>query len=383
MKLFRPTHLRLEFRDSPEARLARLISGSADGGEGSWFASAAHLDGEVALAPGDLEWISRVPEAGLEVQATASAAVERLLEAGVLLSDDPRHAAHAQRDAKLRADGWWGPAALAQRLGRWDGVDVAAIEACEGRRDIAQMLAERGPPPGESLTLRPEAQSLRLPTPQGTALDDLLAARTTCRNFDAHSSPPLADLAQLLHRVFAAQGRQELAPGAVMLKKNSPSGGGLHAIEAYLLVQRVDGLAPGLYHYQCTSHALEPLRSLSPQQAAATARELVAGQDWFANAPVLVLLAARFARTFWKYPNHAKAWKVIQLDAGHLSQNLYLSATEQGYGAFITAAINDECAERLFELDGITTGAIAVCGFGKRAAEKTHVEFDPLDKAVR
>ena len=92
---------------------------------------------------------------------------------------------------------------------------------------------------------------------------------------------------------------------------------------------------------------------------------------------------SRFDRSFWKYPDHAKAWKVIQLDAGHLSQNFYLSATERGYGAFVTAAINDACAERAFELDGITSGAVAVCGFGKRAAEGENVELDPLGKAVR
>jgi SagB-type dehydrogenase family enzyme len=121
----------------------------------------------------------------------------------------------------------------------------------------------------------------------------------------------------------------------------------------------------------------------APEELAACAYELVAGQAWFANPPVMVLMAARFQRNYWKYRNHPKSWKVIQLDAGHLSQNLYLSATELGYGAFITGAINDRCAERLFGLDGITTGAVAVSGFGKRGAEKTHVEFDPLGKAVR
>jgi putative peptide maturation dehydrogenase len=150
-----------------------------------------------------------------------------------------------------------------------------------------------------------------------------------------------------------------------------------------VLAQRVDGIAPGLYHYQCVEHALEPMRPLREAEAATLAHELVAGQPWFANAPVLVLMAARFDRCFWKYPDHAKAWKVIQLDAGHLSQNLYLSATELGYGAYITGAINDRCAERLFELDGMRTGAVAVCGFGKRAAELVDVEFDPLGKAVR
>jgi hypothetical protein len=66
-----------------------------------------------------------------------------------------------------------------------------------------------------------------------------------------------------------------------------------------------------------------------------------------------------------------------------LSQNFYLSATEFGYGAFITGAINDAIAERAFGLDGIATGALAVCGLGKRAAELKMVELDPLGKAVR
>jgi len=169
-----------------------------------------------------------------------------------------------------------------------------------------------------------------------------------------------------------------------MLKKHSPSGGGLHPIEAFLLVQRVEGVAPGLYHYQCVRHELERLCELSAQEAEGAASELVAGQSWFANAPVLVLMAARFPRTFWKYRNHPKAWKVIQLDAGHLSQTLYLSATELGYGAFITGAINDCCAERLFGLDAMSNGAIAISGFGKRDARSgNNFEFDPLGKVPR
>jgi len=385
MKLFRPAHLRFEFRDSLDARLARLLSGAGAGSEGSWFATAAHLDEEVEIQADDLRLVERVPEQGIEAAQLASdaGAIARLLEQGVLLSDDARHAGHAARDAAVRAAGWWGPAALAQRLARWDGVDVAAIEEREGRRGIARLLADNGLPPSESFACRPEAPPICLPAPARTALDELLAARTTCRNFDPAASVPLAQLSLLLHRVFGAQGSQALAPGAVMLKKNSPSGGGLHPIEAFALVQRVDGLAAGLYHYQCIEHVLEPLRSMAQAEAASAARELVAGQAWFADAPVLVLMAARFQRNFWKYPNHAKAWKVVQLDAGHLSQNFYLSATESGYGAFVTGAINDRCAERLFELDGIGIGAIAVCGLGKRAAEQVNVEFDPLGKAVR
>jgi putative peptide maturation dehydrogenase len=384
MKLHRPAHVRFEYREGPDDRLRALLSAGATGPAGSWVATAAHLDAEVDVTAAELQAYAAIPEHGIDSADFGgdAAVVAKLLACGLLLSDGPASAAHSARDAALRATGWWGPAALLQRLSRWDGVDVAAMEAQEGKRGIARLLQEQGRPPTESFRARRPADAIALPEPAAGALDELFAGRATCRNFDA-SSVPLADLAQVLHRVFGVHGSQELAPGAVMLKKNSPSGGGLHPVEAFVLAQRVDGIAPGLYHYQCVDHALEPMRPLREAEAATLAHELVAGQPWFANAPVLVLMAARFDRSFWKYPDHAKAWKVIQLDAGHLSQNFYLSATERGYGAFVTAAINDACAERCFELDGTTIGAVAVCGFGRRAANGDNVELDPLGKAVR
>src|SRR5205085_9636344 len=91
--------------------------------------------------------------------------------------------------------------------------------------------------------------------------------------------------------------------------------------------------------------------------------QAVAQQHWFADAHVLVVLAPRFARTFWKYRRHAKAYRVIALEAGHLSQNLYLAATDAGLGAFITGAINEVFLEQAFGLDPVCEGALAVCGF--------------------
>jgi putative peptide maturation dehydrogenase len=388
MLLMRPALMSIELRDSPEFSLESLIAGG-DGLaiEGRWFAQAAHLGVEVALATDDLRVLEAVPSGGtLQRQALEASfgaePVARLVAAGLLLGDHEAHAELRQRDAVLRETAWWGPAAVVQSFGRWEGVDVSADEARDGKRTLAGMIARNGPPPCEALGLSAPEERKRLPPSTHSSLDDLLAARATCRNFDAHAQLPLRDLATQLHRVFAAQATQELANGAVMLKKHSPSGGGLHPIEAFALVQRVDGLAPGLYHYHCVDHALEPMSMLTPERASACARELVAGQSWFATAPVLVLMAARFQRNFWKYRNHAKSWKVIQLDAGHLSQTFYLSATDLGYGAYVTGAINDRCAERLFGLDGLSIGAVAVCGFGARAPAD-HFEFDPLGKVPR
>lgn len=389
MRIKRPRHFFAYPVSQPELSLPELLAG----GRGvafrtEWRGLTPFMPGEISLTFDDMALIDAIPpEEGGDRDTLATRfgpeRVDRLIDAGLLLGDHPEHESLRRRDETITAAGWWKLAALVQGQGRWQGVDIAADEAREGRRTLEKMTQESGPLPPEVLETRPRETWQRLSAPRKTDLDDLLARRATCRNFDPDFSLPLEDLGASLHRVFGAQATQELAPGIVALKKNSPSGGGLHPIEAYVLVQRVQGLAQGLYHYQPVAHALEPMRLATTEELAAMAHELVAGQHWFANAPVQVLMAARFRRNYWKYRNHSKAWKVIQLDAGHLSQNLYLSATEQGYGAFVTGAINDECAERLFELDGVTVGAIAVCGFGRRAEGLLTTEFDPLGKSVR
>ena len=180
----------------------------------------------------------------------------------------------------------------------------------------------------------------------------------------------------MLERVFSAQEQVRVSADAVFLKKTSPSSGGLHPTEAYLIVQNVEGVAPGLYHYHPVDHALEPL---PPPELPLDgfARLALAGQHWFADAPVLVVLTPRFARSFWKYRHHAKAYRALILDSGHLSQTLYLSATELGLGAFVTSAINEVDIEEAFGLDPLQESPLAICGFGWRAERMETAEFDP------
>jgi putative peptide maturation dehydrogenase len=389
MRLSRPAMLMVERRVREEFSMRSLLEGG-NGLEtrGCWVALAPALGTEVEVDLQDLACLEAVPprewRERIELEERFGVArIAALVASGLLVGDDEARATLRERERLLQDTWWWTPAAVTQVFSRWQGIDVVADAPQDGSRSVAGMVERQGLPPPAAASYRNRAEWVELPEPGRTALDDLLAARSTCRNFDAAAPVRLEELASLLHRVFGAQAVTEPRPGVHMLKKNAPSGGGLHAIEAFVLAQRVDGLDPGFYHYQCQAHALEPLAAAPEEGTRHVALELVAGQHWFADAPVLLLLAARFQRNYWKYREHAKAWKVLQLDAGHLSQLLYLGATEMGYGAFITAAINDECAERLFELDGLSSGAIAVCGFGKRSGAQANLEFDPNGKAVR
>jgi putative peptide maturation dehydrogenase len=282
------------------------------------------------------------------------------------------------RDRKLRETDWRPAAAVMHFASRWRGVDTEALQQRFVEELEGNLLDRLGPAPPPVRERVPANARVPLAKPAPSPLDGLLDGRVTCRNFAAERALPRADFAAVLYRTYGARIVDDYAPGVQILKKGVPSAGGLHPTEAYLLVRHVEGIAPGLYHYHPIDHALEPIRLLAPDEASALARRFVGAQAYLVGAHAFVIPTSRFRRNFWKYRNHAKAYRALVLDIGHLSQTMYLAATELGLAAFITAAVNEVDIEDAFGLDPLEEGPLAVTGFGIRAAERSEVEFDPL-----
>lgn len=368
----------------------------------AWFAHAPHLPAAVEVdaahvpllgALGAVDWIERgTLDARFGVDA-----VDALLAAALLVAQPTADAMPA--DERFRAIGWYAAAAVAHMAGRWEAVDGPKGMAEQDVDSNEGLLRNHGAPPPHALPSAQPDADIALPRSDRDEFDALLDTRATCRNYDVQASVPLTTFSHLLARVFGARGIGHPAPDFDVFKRTSPSGGSLHPTECYLIVQRVEGVAPGLYRYRIDAHALEPVapRIAPPQPGdlgtqalgdaapcAWTAEELrafariaVAGQDFFADASVLCVLAPRFHRNFWKYRNHAKAYRVCVLDVGHLSQTLQLCATQAGLGPFVTGAINEIDLERAFGMTSYLQSPLVVCGFGPRAATLVKSEFDP------
>jgi putative peptide maturation dehydrogenase len=369
----------------PREQLAFDLALVASGGNGlrstlQWFALAPPRDAEIELSADEVALLGALSPTQWAAfdelsRLHARAALESLLAKDLIVAQGTDTAA---RDEMLRDTHWRSTSAALHYGSRWRGIDTEAIQKDLAESGDGDLLAKLGAPP---VLVRERAQAherVALRRAQGSSLDDLLGCRVTCRNFDRTRALPHEQFVTVLQRAWGARAVQDFAPGVPLLKKGVPSAGGLHATECYLLVQHVEGVAPGLYHYHPVEHALEPIRLLRAEEAAAIARKFVAGQNYFVDAHVMAIAVSRFRRNFWKYRNHAKAYRALVLDVGHISQTQYLAATEHGLAAFITAAINEVDIEQAFGLDPIEESPLAVTGFGIRAAERNEVEWDPL-----
>jgi putative peptide maturation dehydrogenase len=374
------------YDDFPFLDIGLLLRGTVEPATVRQVYALSILRGEaIPLSAGELELAAATPSDDW-VEAADEEAARELARKGVLLSDehDPELGTLRARHESLERMGWNLEAALYYFSSRWSGIDLRRLAGQDEAADLLPPTDEAvrafvdrfGPPPAAfSSAVAPLAvRELPLVERKGELYDLLLRRRTT-RSFDRGARLTQRELAVVLRYVFGYHGYAPLLGRVTTLKRTSPSAGGFHPIDAYPLVTAVDGLDPGLYHYDAAEHALELLAPLRVDEARAAATAFVCGQTYFGDAHVLLVLAARFDRAFWKYRDHRKALTALVMDAAHLSQTLYLVATELGLGAFVTAAVNNADIEERLGLDGYRQGVLAVCGFGRPAAEPS--PFDP------
>nr|WP_283779142.1 SagB family peptide dehydrogenase [Streptomyces durmitorensis] len=201
------------------------------------------------------------------------------------------------------------------------------------------------------------------PCPLGPASEQLSAVvekRRSVRSF--HERPvPLLLLAALLGR--AARVRGFLPPlEHQQTQRPSPSGGGRHSLEIYVLARAVDGLPAGAHHYDPFDHALEHLAPWDARLDELTDRLITRPGRMDRTAPVSFYLTSYTARTSWKYGRMALS--LIYRDAGCLMQTLCLTATDLGLAACpigaidapVTAPFLRDTDEELMHVGGFALG---------------------------
>ena len=129
--------------------------------------------------------------------------------------------------------------------------------------------------------------------------------------------------------------------------RTAPSAGALYPIETYLIVNNVESLNPGIYHYAIRKHQLEVLNEGRFGKDTAIA---ALGQRMAMDAPVVFVWTAIFQRSKWKYDQ--RAYRYIYLDAGHIAENLALAAVDLELGSCQIGALYDDEINNLLGIDG-------------------------------
>lgn len=205
----------------------------------------------------------------------------------------------------------------------------------------------------------PEAgERVALPAPQESPLLKLVKSRASCRRYNLRPMP-LSTLGTLLGAAYGAGRIAALPDGPKVLFRTVPSAGGLFPLELYVVIQSVEGIADGLHHYAVRRHCLELVKtgSLFAEQ-----HGVLLADPFVRDANVVVFIAAVFGRTQKKYG--PRGYRYILLEAGHVAQNLCLSATERGLGSLCMGGFMDSKLNRFLGLDGVREAAVYGVGIG-------------------
>ena len=191
-------------------------------------------------------------------------------------------------------------------------------------------------------------------------LQDAIARRRSQRAFDPERPVSAAELGTVLQLSYGITGTSRLGEGVTQYLRAVPSGGGLYPLELYLVVQRVEDVPPGLYHYRVGRHALEQLEA-GDQSGRLTRSET----DWgmSATAAFVLVIAAVFARSTVKY--RERGYRFVLFEAGMVAGQAGLVAECQGIRSCQMGGFVDDELSAVFGLDGTDEAAILPVCFGR------------------
>ncbi len=196
---------------------------------------------------------------------------------------------------------------------------IRAMHTASSLPDTAAVAAWRSTPPhvmrpaptGPRTALHPFAED-ELPS---DSIEKVIVRRGSTRQF-AHEAISFRQLSTALDRALRGLNADFLASPEALLN------------DAYLIVNAVDGLAPGAYVYHPDRQALELLKT---GDFRTTAGHLALHQELAADAGVDIFFLADLPPILASLGN--RGYRAAQLDASLAAGRLYLAAYALGFGA--------------------------------------------------
>lgn len=221
----------------------------------------------------------------------------------------------------------------------------------EWQSNLAPSLAYEGHPAVALPPLRPALSN---------TLESALRERVTATELK-RADLPLEAVGTLLHYAYGIT--RPVADGGFPFGYRAvPSGGALYPLELYVHAARVNGLTPGIYHYQ--PHA-NVLRRFADGDQTARLAVSMAQPELALQASAILFITALFERTTTKYGE--RGYRFALIEAGHVGQNLALCTAALGLAGTPIGGFFDYAIDDLLQIDGINQSALHLFAIGGRA----------------
>ncbi len=205
------------------------------------------------------------------------------------------------------------------------------------------------------------AEKIQLETklpPIAKSISEVINSRTSVRDFKG-TTLSLEKLSALLNHSCGVRDTISAYNRRDITLRNFPTPGGLQCTEFYLVVNEVEDIPQGLYHYSSTQSYLELLERGNFRWRVVNC---CSQHEWLAEASVVIFIASDVARLTWKYGAYS-SYRLAHLETGVVGQNLHLVATALELGSCMVSGFDDEDTDSLLGLDGLqefTTLLVAV-----------------------
>jgi SagB-type dehydrogenase family enzyme len=198
----------------------------------------------------------------------------------------------------------------------------------------------------------PTSESTILPytfddTPLSKDLRRTVLKRRSIRKFGG-GSVSFNNLANIIFNAYAITAKTILKPGIEQKLRAVPSGGALFPLELYVASFKVDGLRPGIYHYNVEAHSLELVRE---GQFSEEFGRAVFYEDMFKDVSATFIITGRIRRSFIKYGE--RSYRFMMLEAGHLGQNICLTSFALELGCLMLGGFYDDDIDGIIGVDGV------------------------------
>ena len=176
------------------------------------------------------------------------------------------------------------------------------------------------------------------PTTDGNvSLEKALTLRRSVRSY-SNEALTLKDISQLL---WSAQGITNERGF-----RTAPSAGATFPLEMFVVVNNVNGLSKGVYHYSPFENTLKLIHL---NDISAELMQASHSQSMIIESGAIIVFGAIFERTTDRYGE--RGIRYVYNEIGHASQNLHLQAAAMELGTVVIGAYRDEEVEGVLNLD--------------------------------